>query len=139
MAGSGPAGRITAADVENAASGIIEDETPSPLWNAENNVGKVVAPLPSVAPPMPSGAAESGLPPVIPSQKTAPAAGGTKVSELLGTTVPFNPLEAAVAKSMIDSLAVRSISDSERREIYLCRSRAGSGVPGRVQHRNRCV
>ena len=87
---------------------MIEDRTPSPSWSTEHGVGKVAAPPHSVAPLKPSGAAESGLAPVTPSpQKTAPAVEGTRVSELLGTTVPFNPLEAAVAKGMIDSLAVR--------------------------------
>lgn len=81
IAGSGPAGRITASDVENAAKG-----------------GAPAAPAPSATPssaPAPAAAAAPAAAPV-----------STSVSDLSGTTVPLTSLQQAVSRNMIDSLAV---------------------------------
>ena len=83
IAGSGPAGRITAADVENAGKG-----------------GAPAAPAaaaPAAAPAAPAAASSAPA-------KPAPAA--TTVSDLAGTTVPLTSLQQAVSRNMIDSLAV---------------------------------
>jgi pyruvate dehydrogenase E2 component (dihydrolipoamide acetyltransferase) len=82
IAGSGPAGRITAADVENA--------------------GKGGAPAAS-APAAPAAAAAAAPAPAAPAA-LAPTA--TTVSDLAGTTVPFTSLQQAVSRNMIESLAV---------------------------------
>ncbi len=82
IAGSGPAGRITAADVENA--------------------GKGAAPAAS-APAAPAAAAAAAPAPAAPAA-LAPTA--TTVSDLAGTTVPFTSLQQAVSRNMIESLAV---------------------------------
>lgn len=79
IAGTGPAGRITASDVENAAKG-----------------GAPAAPTPP--------AASAPAPAVAPAPVAAPVS--TSVSELSGTTVPLTSLQQAVSRNMIDSLAV---------------------------------
>jgi len=90
LAGSGPAGRITASDVEGfkkGGNGAANSPPPAPATPS-------AAPAPSAQAP-PAAAA--------PSQ---PAPVSTSVSELKGTTEPFNALQAAVAKNMIESLKV---------------------------------
>lgn len=86
LSGSGPAGRITASDVEGFKGG--------------NGATTTQAPTPA---PMPTPAIASE-----PATKAAaPSAGpSTTVSELKGTTEPFNALQAAVAKNMVESLKV---------------------------------
>ncbi|GMH41664.1 hypothetical protein BSKO_09574 [Bryopsis sp. KO-2023] len=83
VSGSGPAGRITGADVENKAKGVAAPAAPAPA----------AAPASAPAP----GAPAPGAP--------APVA-GTTVSELRGTTEPFTSLQKAVVKGMVASLAV---------------------------------
>lgn len=82
IVGSGPAGRITASDVEHAATGKS-----------------------SVAAPAPVAAAAAA-----PSKAAAPAAAspvkGTTVAELRGTTKPFTSLQNAVVRNMNESLKV---------------------------------
>eukprot|EP00204_Picochlorum_oklahomense_P001139 CAMPEP_0118807548 /NCGR_PEP_ID=MMETSP1161-20130426/35530_1 /TAXON_ID=249345 /ORGANISM="Picochlorum oklahomensis, Strain CCMP2329" /LENGTH=442 /DNA_ID=CAMNT_0006736921 /DNA_START=68 /DNA_END=1396 /DNA_ORIENTATION=+ len=82
IAGSGPNGRITASDVENAGKGGAP--APSPA---------------ATATPAPAAAA-----PAAPAPVAAPEA--TSVSDLKGTTVPFTSLQQAVSRNMIESLAV---------------------------------
>lgn len=89
LSGSGPAGRITASDVEGFKKG-------------GNGASTTAAPTPTLAPAQarasaPEPAAHAAAP------STAPS---TTVSELKGTTEPFNALQAAVAKNMIESLKV---------------------------------
>lgn len=81
MPGSGPAGRVTADDVE-AFKG-----------------GKVVA-----APAVVAASGASATPAAAPS--SAPAAAATTVSQLAGTTVPFTGMQVAVSKNMLESLKV---------------------------------
>lgn len=82
VVGTGPYGRITAADVE-AAAGIAPSKP---------NAGSVVVP------PQPSPAAA----PVSP-----PKASATNLNPLPGSTVvPFTTMQAAVSKNMVDSLSV---------------------------------
>lgn len=83
VAGSGPLGRIVAADVEAAAG-----KTPS------------VAPTPTPAPvavsaPAPAVSAPSASAPAAPAPAIVP-----------GTTVPFTGMQMAVTKNMNASLAV---------------------------------
>ena len=87
--GTGPIGRITAADVELAAS-------------------KMTSPA-AVAPPAPTAPTAEPMTPaptaVAPVPSSAPAP-KTSVSELKGTTVPFTSLQAAVSRNMLESLKV---------------------------------
>lgn len=95
LSGSGPAGRITASDVEGFKGG--------------NGATTTHAPTPA---PMPTPAMASEPAP----RAAAPSAGpSTTVSELKGTTEPFNALQAAVAKNMVESLKV-----SNNRNVSLC-------------------
>lgn len=89
LSGSGPAGRITASDVEGFKKG---------------GNGAVSAPAAPAAAPQPAPSAAPSEQAAAPSPSPAPAA--TSVSELKGTTQPFNALQAAVAKNMVQSLAV---------------------------------
>ena len=89
LAGSGPAGRITASDVEGFKKG---------------GNGAVSAPA---APAAPSAAPSQPAPAPSPAPAPAAASISTSVSELKGTTQPFNALQAAVAKNMVESLKVR--------------------------------
>lgn len=85
VGGTGPNGRITAEDVERASGKGSSGSAP-------------VASAPSSAPAPSASAAPA---------KAAPAPiADTKVSELKGQTVPFNGMQVAVAKNMLDSLAV---------------------------------
>ena len=89
LSGSGPAGRITASDVEGFKKG-------------GNGPSTTAAPTPTLAPAQawasaPEPAAQAAAPSTVPS---------TTVSELKGTTEPFNALQAAVAKNMLESLKV---------------------------------
>lgn len=84
IAGSGPAGRITASDVEGAKSGV----------------STAVA-----ARAAPAAESSSSAAPVAAS-KPAEQVAATKVSELLGTTVPFSGMQQAVSKNMVESLKV---------------------------------
>lgn len=79
--GSGPAGRVTADDVEAFKGGK--------------------APL--AAPAVVAASGASATPAAAPS--SAPAA-ATTVSQLAGTTVPFNGMQVAVSKNMLESLKV---------------------------------
>ncbi|KAJ1398281.1 Single hybrid motif [Sesbania bispinosa] len=81
VVGTGPYGRITAADVE-AAAGI----TP-----AKTNVAPSTAPSAASAPPKPAA-------PAAPSAAPAPIPGSS--------VVPFTTMQAAVAKNMVESLSV---------------------------------
>ncbi|BAZ10185.1 dehydrogenase catalytic domain-containing protein [Calothrix sp. NIES-4071] len=83
-AGSGPFGRIVAADIEALAGKVSTTTTP------------VVAPV--VAPPE--------TPVNIPAPVAKPAPTPTPVSVVPGTTTPFNTLQNAVNRSMVASLAV---------------------------------
>ncbi|XVE53312.1 hypothetical protein DITRI_Ditri02bG0194000 [Diplodiscus trichospermus] len=83
VVGTGPYGRITAADIE-AAAGISPSKT---------NVGPVVvAEAKPAAPPKATAAAAapSSLPPSVPGS----------------TVVPFTTMQAAVSKNMVESLSV---------------------------------
>lgn len=85
VVGSGPHGRITAADVEAAAG---------------------IKPKPKVAPPPPPPPAARPAPPA-----AAPAAGTGRQSAVLppvpgGTVVPFTTMQAAVSRNMVESLSV---------------------------------
>ena len=89
LSGSGPSGRITASDVEGFKQG---------------GNGATTAPAPS---PTPTPAqARTSAPEPAPQAATPSAAPSTSVSELKGTTEPFNALQAAVAKNMVESLKV---------------------------------
>ena len=85
LAGSGPSGRITASDVEG--------------FKKNSNGTATVSP--PTAPAMPSASFAAPAP-----APSTPAPASTSVSELKGTTAPFNALQAAVAKNMLDSLKV---------------------------------
>ena len=80
IGGTGPNGRITAADVENAKAGRS-------------------APAPAAAPAASSAPAPSAPAAPAPVQATA-------VSDLKGTTVPLTSLQMAVSKNMMESLKV---------------------------------
>jgi len=82
VGGTGPNGRITADDVQRVAVGGAAPAAPA-------------ASSPSSAPP-PAASAPPAAAPVA----------DTKVAELKGQTVPFNGMQVAVAKNMLDSLAV---------------------------------
>jgi pyruvate dehydrogenase E2 component (dihydrolipoamide acetyltransferase) len=88
IAGSGPAGRITASDVEAARNG----GGPAPPAPA-------AAPSSPLAPPAAASASA-------PAPKAAAAPEATRVSELRGTTVPFSAMQSVVSKNMVASLAV---------------------------------
>lgn len=83
IGGSGPNGRITAADVEAAKGG-----------RAAPALAAAAAPSSAPAPPAP---AASSPPAKIPA---------TSVSDLRGTTVPFTSLQQAVSRNMLESLKV---------------------------------
>lgn len=90
VGGSGPNGRITASDVERAAG-----KSPVAAAPAAATAAPVAAAAPAPAAARPAAAAP------------APAAvQGTVVSDLKGTTKPFNALQHAVNRNMIASLAV---------------------------------
>lgn len=92
LAGSGPAGRITASDVEGFKKG---------------GNGAVSAPTAPAAPqPTPSAAPPQQAAAAAPAPSPSPSPAATSVSELKGTTQPFNALQAAVAKNMVQSLSV---------------------------------
>lgn len=93
LSGSGPAGRITASDVEGFKKGGNGAATAPALTPA--------APTPHSTAP----AATSQAPPAA-TAPSAPAPVSTSVSELKGTTEPFNALQSAVAKNMLESLKV---------------------------------
>ena len=82
IGGTGPNGRITAADVENAASG----KAPAAV---------------AVSAGAPAAAAAAAAP-----AAKAAAVAQTSVSELKGTTVPFTALQNAVSRNMMESLKV---------------------------------
>lgn len=86
IGGTGPAGRITASDVERAA-GKAPSEAATPAAPAP------AAPAPTATRPPAAGA------------KAAPP---TTVSELRGTTVPFSSMQKAVVNNMTASLSVRA-------------------------------
>ena len=90
LAGSGPAGRITASDVEGFKKG---------------GNGAVSAPAAPAAPQAAPSAAPSQQA-AAPAPAPSPSPAATSVSELKGTTQPFNALQAAVAKNMVQSLSV---------------------------------
>ncbi|CAD7701303.1 unnamed protein product [Ostreobium quekettii] len=84
VAGSGPAGRITAADVQAATS----------------NGAK--APVAAPAKPAPSAPPAGGSP----APAAPPPAASTTVSELRGTTEPMSTMQLSVAQNMVNSLQV---------------------------------
>lgn len=88
VAGTGPAGRITASDVERAAGKAPAAAAPVAAAPA---APVAVAPAPAMA--------------AAPATAAAPAK-GTTVSELRGTTKPFTSLQSAVARNMNESLKV---------------------------------
>ena len=88
LAGSGPAGRITASDVEGFKKGG-NGSVSTPAAPSTPQPTPLAAPTQQAAAPAP-----------------APSPAATSVSELKGTTQPFNALQAAVAKNMLQSLAV---------------------------------
>eukprot|EP01024_Parvocaulis_polyphysoides_P057841 TRINITY_DN6176_c0_g1_i1.p2 TRINITY_DN6176_c0_g1~~TRINITY_DN6176_c0_g1_i1.p2 ORF type:complete len:294 (-),score=63.06 TRINITY_DN6176_c0_g1_i1:232-1113(-) len=85
VAGTGPNGRITASDVERLSNGasasvaVVPSSAPTAVVLTQNGSSAAVAPV---------------------------QAPGTVVSDLRGTTTPFNSLEKAVSKNMCDSLTV---------------------------------
>ncbi len=81
VAGSGPLGRIVAADVEAAAG-----KAPAPV---------AAAPAPTPAPAVTSAPAPAAPKPAQPAQTIVP-----------GTVVPFTGMQAAVTKNMNASLEV---------------------------------
>ena len=94
LAGSGPAGRITASDVEGFKKG---------------GNGAATAPSPA-APATPSAApSQAAQAPPADMKPSTPQPVSTSVSELKGTTEPFNALQAAVAKNMVESLKVSAV------------------------------
>jgi len=92
VGGTGPAGRITASDVERAAG----------------RAPTVAAPAAAPAAAAPAPAAAAAAPAAAPAAPAAAAAGPkpTTVNELRGTTVPFTTLQHAVNRNMLASLAV---------------------------------
>ena len=88
IAGSGPAGRITASDVEGFKKG--------------GNGAATTAPAPAAPQPSAAQAAPEAPPAAQPPKDPPPES--TSVGELRRTTEPFNALQAAVAKNMLDSL-----------------------------------
>ena len=94
LSGSGPAGRITASDVEG--------------FKKSGDGATTTAPPPA-APATPSQASTSAPAPA-PIAVTPSSVPSTSVSELKGTTEPFNALQAAVAKNMVESLKVSRLS-----------------------------
>lgn len=93
LSGSGPSGRITASDVEGFKKG-------------GNGATTTAAPSPTPAPAQ----ARASAPEPAPQAAALSAAPSTSVSELKGTTEPFNALQAAVAKNMVESLKVSTPS-----------------------------
>ena len=91
LSGSGPSGRITASDVEGFKGG--------------NGATPTAAPSQSPAPAQ----ARASAPEPVPQSAAPSAAPSTSVSELKGTTEPFNALQAAVAKNMVESLNVSAL------------------------------
>jgi pyruvate dehydrogenase E2 component (dihydrolipoamide acetyltransferase) len=87
VVGTGPNGRITAADIEARAG-----KGPAPA------AAPAAAPVPAAAAAPAKAAAPAAAP--------AAAAKATTVSELRGTTKPFSSLQAAVARNMNESLKV---------------------------------
>ena len=81
--GTGPAGRVTADDVEAFKGGRVEAAAPAAAAAA------AAAPAAAAAAPAAPAAATPAAP-----------------SALAGTTVPFTPMQAAVSKNMIASMAV---------------------------------
>lgn len=81
ISGSGPLGRIVAADVERAAAALAA--SPAPTFET------AVAAAPAFAPAPPA-----------PSAPTSPPPGVSY------TVVPFTPMQAAVSRNMVASLAV---------------------------------
>lgn len=88
--GTGPIGRITAADVEMAASKVTSPAAVATPAATPAPTAEPIAPAPTAVAPVPSSA---------PAPKTS-------VSELKGTTVPFTSLQAAVSRNMLESLKV---------------------------------
>ena len=86
VGGSGPNGRITAADVEAAKSG--RSAAAAAATPAAASSPAAPAPAPAAAP--------------VPAKAAAP----TAVSELRGTTVPLTSLQQAVTRNMMESLKV---------------------------------
>uniref|UniRef100_A0A0C9SA34 Dihydrolipoamide acetyltransferase component of pyruvate dehydrogenase complex n=1 Tax=Wollemia nobilis TaxID=56998 RepID=A0A0C9SA34_9CONI len=84
VAGTGPAGRITAEDVERAA-GLTPSGGPA---------AAVVVQAPTRAAP------------AVKSNVVAATAGATSVAVVPGTRVPFTTMQSAVARNMVESLAV---------------------------------
>ena len=93
LSGSGPSGRITASDVEGFKAG-------------GNGASTTAAPSSTPAPSQ----ARASKPAPAPEAAAPTAAPSTRVSELKGTTEPFNALQAAVAKNMVESLKVSTSS-----------------------------
>ena len=97
LSGSGPAGRITASDVEGfkkGGNGASTTAPPSPP-PARTESSQASTPAPE---PAPIATTPSSMP-------------STSVSELKGTTEPFNALQAAVAKNMVESLKVSRLPE----------------------------
>lgn len=95
VTGTGPAGRITASDIEGFKKG----------GSAMNGTGPIAPAAPAPA-GIPAAAPAAQAPTPSPAPASAAAAAGTTVSELRGTTQPFTSLQSAVAKNMLDSLKV---------------------------------
>lgn len=105
LAGSGPAGRITASDVEGFKKG---------------GNGAATAPPPSApSTPSPAPAPSAQTPPADMAPST-PQPVSTSVSELKGTTQPFNALQAAVAKNMVESLKVSTAGQLPFIPLIMC-------------------
>ena len=105
LAGSGPAGRITASDVEGFKKG---------------GNGAATAPPPSApSTPSPAPAPSAQTPPADMAPST-PQPVSTSVSELKGTTQPFNALQAAVAKNMVESLKVSTACQLSCITLIMC-------------------
>ena len=95
LQGSGPYGRITAGDVEQAGGKSVTTPVAKPVEAAPPVTAKA-APAVNAAPVMPAGAA--------PQPQPQPQPSGAQVTP--GETVPLNTLQKAVVQNMMASLQV---------------------------------
>ena len=95
LQGSGPYGRITAGDVEQAGGKSVTTPVAKPVQAAPQTTAKA-APAVNAAPVMPTNAA--------PQPQPQPQPSGAQVTP--GETVPLNTLQKAVVQNMMASLQV---------------------------------
>ena len=101
LQGSGPYGRITAGDVEQASGKPVS--TPATL--GVPNATADAAPAVNAAPVVPAGVPVKTSAPATPSYSIA-STEGTPTTAFRGQTVPLNTLQKAVVQNMMASLQV---------------------------------